>query len=786
MFKNQKILLISILTAVITLAMVLPVWADTGKVTGSIVNVRSGPGTDYAVAGTLYSDSEVDILESSGEWSKIQYKQLTGWVFNDLLDIERTEIYLEVIKDLVNLRSGPDTSYSLVGQVKRGDLLDLVNVQGEWYRVKTQQGTLCYVHSSLVADKNKPVETFNPVTPPPPPARVSTSPRVFLDQKQLTFDVEPIIENGRTLAPLRAIFEAMGAVVEWDNLTRTVTARKGNTTVILAIGSTTPTINGKVYKLDVPARIVNDRTLAPLRFVAEAFGGQVDWDGTTRTINITTSDNSNEPGETKVNQVIVKEEAVNLRGGPSTAYDRIDLARSGEKLNVVAEKDGWYQVSRGGSLAWVAGWVVDIDQEEPVVIPPVEEPPQEEEPQPPAVSFDRAIQIFCDINKKGIEIVFDGGTALNPSITEDKEIITYEFQNKQIIGSDYIKKSVGGGNLIIRGENKGSNAVIEVELPLELDYITTSQNEGKKEVLFIPNCITGVGRKVVGETGEIVLIKTLIPCEYSYSLKDDILEVELESISMGSAREEYDYVISRLLKKMTVSQDDEAEEPVTTLAIESKSPYKHALATDGNDLLNIILTLKPKTKPGDRIVVIDPGHGGAESGAIRENLKEKDINLDVALMVGNILEKEKDIRVEYTRIADTTVGLEERARIANNLDAAIFVSIHANAVISTTPSGTETFFYAPLDIPHLCEQRALREELAEALQEELLKNLRRIDRGVKEKNLSVLRNTRMPSALVEIAFMSNPAELQLLKQHSFKELAAQAIADGIIEYLENQ
>ena len=263
--------------------------------------------------------------------------------------------------------------------------------------------------------------------------------------------------------------------------------------------------------------------------------------------------------------------------------------------------------------------------------------------------------------------------------------------------------------------------------------------------------------------------------------------MELESTSQGVAREEYDYVISRLLKKMKVKQSNaESEEPVTTLTITNKSPYKYALTTDDDDILNIILTLKPKRQTGDIVVVLDPGHGGKDSGAINGSLKEKEINIDVALMVGKILEKEKNIQIEYTRIADIDVGLEERARIANNLNATIFVSIHANSVTNSVPSGTETYFYAPLNIAHLCEQRAQREELAEALQTELLKELRRIDRGVKEKNLSVLRNTRMPSALVEIAFMSNPAELQLLKQHSFREAAAQAIAKGIMNYLAQQ
>lgn len=106
---------------------------------------------------------------------------------------------------------------------------------------------------------------------------LAAAPSVNLDGQQVSFDVPPTIEDGRTLVPLRAIFEAMGATVTWDQASQTATAVKGDTTVILTIGSTIPTINGQVKQLDVPAKIVNGRTLAPLRFVGEAFGGVVEW-----------------------------------------------------------------------------------------------------------------------------------------------------------------------------------------------------------------------------------------------------------------------------------------------------------------------------------------------------------------------------------------------------------------------------------------------------------------------------------------------------------------------------
>jgi len=111
--------------------------------------------------------------------------------------------------------------------------------------------------------------------------------KVIVNGTALTFDQPPIIENSRTLVPLRIIFEALGAEVDWDQTTQTVTAIKGDATVTLTIGSDMLNKNGEQIKLDVPAKIVGSRTLVPARAVAESFGAEVGWDQNTQTVTIT-------------------------------------------------------------------------------------------------------------------------------------------------------------------------------------------------------------------------------------------------------------------------------------------------------------------------------------------------------------------------------------------------------------------------------------------------------------------------------------------------------------------
>lgn len=106
------------------------------------------------------------------------------------------------------------------------------------------------------------------------------------DGQKISFDVPPQTINNRTMVPIRAIFEAMGAVVDWDDATQTATCVKDETTVKMTLNSTTEYINGTPNEMDVSPVVIDGRTLAPARYVAEAFGYHVSWDEMTQTVLI--------------------------------------------------------------------------------------------------------------------------------------------------------------------------------------------------------------------------------------------------------------------------------------------------------------------------------------------------------------------------------------------------------------------------------------------------------------------------------------------------------------------
>ncbi|MGW8825082.1 N-acetylmuramoyl-L-alanine amidase [Paenibacillus lautus] len=190
----------------------------------------------------------------------------------------------------------------------------------------------------------------------------------------------------------------------------------------------------------------------------------------------------------------------------------------------------------------------------------------------------------------------------------------------------------------------------------------------------------------------------------------------------------------------------------------------------------LVPPVPPVTGNGKKTVVIDPGHGGIKPGSISLTGKtEKSFNLDISLKVEALLKKEKNINVVMTRSDDSHLELSDRVKIANNLKADIFVSIHGNSNASSSPSGTETYY-----------TRDSSKSLADVIHKHLAKATGLKDRGVKYGSLHVTRETTMPAVLLEIGFLSNKGDEAQLFKDDFQNRVAQGIVEGIKEYLKVQ
>ena len=184
----------------------------------------------------------------------------------------------------------------------------------------------------------------------------------------------------------------------------------------------------------------------------------------------------------------------------------------------------------------------------------------------------------------------------------------------------------------------------------------------------------------------------------------------------------------------------------------------------------------PDIKKKNSLVIIDPGHGGPDPGAIGiRGIRETDVVLDVSKRVKQLI-SEKGVRVRLTRKSEIDLDLPPRVLFANRTGADIFVSIHANASQGKKRNinGLETFYY-----------RGWRGRL---LAKRIQKHILRVspgspDRGVKQGKFYVIKNTRMPAVLVEIGFLTGRLDARRLEQSMHRKRIAFAIAKGILEYL---
>lgn len=280
-----------------------------------------------------------------------------------------------------------------------------------------------------------------------------------------------------------------------------------------------------------------------------------------------------------------------------------------------------------------------------------------------------------------------------------------------------------------------------------------------------PNNVTGVRYALFTQNPDQVRVVLDLNAATPYTVSQDEklhqLIIKLDNPNL-SQETKPNPIIPTTPKEPTTT--DPATTPITT-------------PTDTTQTPDVVVT--PPTsdfgQDGRNIVVIDPGHGGKDPGTTGiSKTNEKDFTLALGLKVQALLLQEPNIELYMTRIDDTYPTRPERVKLANDLQADVFVSIHGNSVLeSPNANGTETYWY----------KRQNSKQLATIIHKHLLQQMGLKDRRVKEQNFEVIRETKMAASLVEIGFLSNLSDEAFMFSEDGQNKAAQAIVDGIKEYL---
>jgi N-acetylmuramoyl-L-alanine amidase len=246
---------------------------------------------------------------------------------------------------------------------------------------------------------------------------------------------------------------------------------------------------------------------------------------------------------------------------------------------------------------------------------------------------------------------------------------------------------------------------------------------------------------------------------------DDRVRVDIEGGKVPLPRDSV-YIDNGLIARVRVNSQSGG---TTRLTIDLDQPVRHTARLLGNQR-SLLLGFH---RVGKERVTLDPGHGGSDHGTTgRKGTREKDVTLAIASRVARMMEA-GGMSVQMTRMKDLEILLRPRVEMANRNDADVFVSIHANSFgRQHGVNGIETYYFSDESYP-----------LAKSIHKSLLRSLGRPDRGVRKNNFYVVHHTKMPAALIEIGYLSNPEEEALLASPAYQEKAAQAIYAGIREFM---
>ncbi len=302
---------------------------------------------------------------------------------------------------------------------------------------------------------------------------------------------------------------------------------------------------------------------------------------------------------------------------------------------------------------------------------------------------------------------------------------------------------------------------------MPLDAGGGGSNSGPASPAAGPIKVMGISFQPDGEAGRIT-VDGLGPMEYKIRefVFPDRLAIDIQDAVFIPVKQEFAVdgtsVIAVRAAQFT------ANPPVTRIVVTLKRKLNYVTSQSSGHLV-VDLSTSPAR---GHLVALDPGHGGRDPGAIGPSgLREADVVLDIGLSIRDLLTSD-GVRVMMVRDTDTTVELADRPRVARDAGATLFVSLHANASARAAVNGSETYYLTPQSLA-----------LAQMIQDELGIVLGIPSRGIKTANFLVLRDSGVPTVLVETAFISHSDDETRLRDQGFRRRIAEAVYRGITRFL---
>lgn len=613
-------------------------------------------------------------------------------------------------------------------------------------------------------------------------------------------DMPAVIIDGRTMLPMRQIAQELGCEVNWNEAAKQIYVMRGSDIIVFTVDSKTGYENGKEFTMDVPATIVNDRTMLPVRALADALHLNIKWDDPNRIVSIQSGD------------TVVKDEPKAPESGQTTAGTLTGIQTPSEK-----DADQTFTIQADGPMGRYEKTFVD-DQK--IVLD----------------FYGAKSSLPSEITKTNSDIVTGIRTATHENNGDSFTRVVFDLSGKK----DYeVTQSADKKNITISFGKTTVDKISAVHSQNK-DIITIGGTgsygasvamtaDPQKIIVTIPNCQSNLSDKIntdelqyvldgkvdtsKGNTVELVLaVEDLVQYSYREETQNLILEIypttlknmrydknanvlyldKKDKIDTGSVKFEDHYLDGYF--DVTLSGDYESDYGYGTYDVKGTVVENIEVSTKGGNTTfrfkqnrisayevtaegdSYAIRVKNPKEVYDKVLLLDAGHGGKDPGTSGNGMQEKNLTLTIAQKIEQELQG-SGIKVYMTRNSDVYPENSTRAQTANDI-ADLMVSIHINSGPETA-NGTETLYQVHANDS---SARLTSKQLAEILQANMISATGNTNRGVKLRtDLLILNRTTVPSAIVEVIFITNTGDALKISNPAYQDQVAQAIADGIQE-----
>lgn len=665
---------------------------------------------------------------------------------------------------------------------------------------------------------------------------------VVMDGRPTDTEFPSFIMGDRTLVPIRFVAESFGAQVGWDPATRTASVTHQGNRLDLTIDSNVVLVNGNPMTLEensIPKLVVytsmnEAKTMVPVRFVSEIMGYEVGWDAASYTALIN-SPKAEDKGDLVTISGISSERArngnhrVKIETDGELKYTTMFLPASNKlvvdvenaRLDIEGNRDrpGDFlvegdvltrlQYSQFTINPYTTRIVMTLTEEEDfrlvqeddqvyilfgndrLEVPEEAEEPEDEEDEPEDEGKDdgpRMIRQEMVDGKNAIVVYGLDSEEYNVTKLSDPTRLVIDIMDVKIVGElyqeyDYQLGFIKGvrASQYVGDRNYGPDrdvvrVVLDVMEGAKDPGIIVLPERGRLVILPEENAWDALQYQNRGTESRFDF-RNLFPTQYDVDYDEMRKEIKIKlPVTATNLPDGTLQIGDQLVRDISVERG--RNETEITIRFRRGVVYS-VLSRPQDQVISIQAIRNEEVLPQNTTIVVDAGHGGKDPGAVSGSTREKDINLQTAFKLRDAL-LSRGYNVIMTRDTDVFIDLYSRPRIANENNADLFISLHANATLSSSINGLEILY-----CPSYGSDKKIDDQFpfAEFVYNSILQQTGRTGRGIiKRPELVVLRETEMPAVLVETGYMTNPTELALVVSDHYQSQVVQGIANAVDNY----